>query len=113
MNPPERGASLESCPYIPVGARLVVQELKGFNSKQGGLFLPEANRMQPAICEVLAVGPDAKTARPGDQVIVSPAILTARCFFLGTEYITIEEAGVWGVVKPECRVTEFTADESK
>ncbi len=84
--------------FIPVEARVVIQVLQTPQETAGKIILPQGSKFLPCLCHVVAVGPDAKWVKEGDQVLVPTSVMTAEVRWNGDETVVVDEMGVWGIL---------------
>jgi chaperonin GroES len=82
-----------STPIKPLADRVVAVREEAQTKTASGIYLPDASKEKPVIAKVVAVGPDVKTLKIGDQIIYKE-YATAELKVDGTEYLLVKEEDV-------------------
>lgn len=87
---------------VPLGDRVVLQELKAEETTKSGIVLPGQAQEKPQQAEVLAVGPGTSEVKMevavGDQVIYSKYSGT-EVKLDGQKYIIVKQDDILAIVK--------------
>jgi chaperonin GroES len=87
-----------SVPIQPLGDYVVAQAIEAAAKTASGLYLPGNAQEKPKIVNVVAVGKDVKSVKPGDQIIYKGYAETPVKVD-GTEYVLVKEEDVIATVK--------------
>lgn len=77
------------CPYIRV------------EKTEGGVIIPQHLQEQNHIVKAVAVGPDVRNVKKGQNVFLAPNVKALIFELAGKEYIQIREMDVFGIVTDE------------
>lgn len=99
--------------YKPAFDSLLVEMIIA-DKTAAGIILPDQSRSKDRVQKVLAVGPDCKTVKKGDLILVSPACRPFQIPLIYDEHapiqhIQIKEYEVAGVVDPSYSMVIATA----
>ena len=91
---------------VPLGDRVVLQQIEAEETTKSGIVLPGSAQEKPQMAEILAVGPggivDGKEVKMevkvGDQVIYSQYAGT-KAKIDGKEYIIVRQADILAIVE--------------
>ncbi len=83
-------------PITPLADRVVAVRQDPATKSASGLYLPDANE-KPVDAEIVAVGPEVKTLKSGDRVIMKDYAGT-ELEFNGKKYIVIKEEDVLATI---------------
>lgn len=88
--------------FTPVRDLISIFIINPNQTTPSGLALPEAQRETYVVPSILAlaVGPDCKFVKEGDQIVIGNA-MAKEFMFQGDTYMVIEEKFVVGVVEQE------------
>jgi chaperonin GroES len=82
----------------PLDDRIVAQQLEAQTKTASGLYLPDSAKEKPKIAQVVAVGPNVKTVKVGDQIICKEYTET-KLKMDREEYLIVKEEDVLATVK--------------
>lgn len=86
-----------SSPIKPLGDRVVAVREQVPEKTASGLYLPDNAKEKPVLAKVEAVGPDAKSVKPGDKILYKE-YSTTEIKIDGTEYLLVKEEDILGTV---------------
>lgn len=79
-----------SAPIKPLADRVVAVKEETSNQTASGLYLPESAKEKPVTAKVVAVGPDVKQVKNGDQIVYKDYV-TTELKIDGKEYLIVKE----------------------
>lgn len=81
----------------PLADRIVAQKLEQKTKTASGLYLTPKTQEVPTGAKVVAIGPDVKSVKKGDQIIFKEYVST-EVKVDGAEYLIIKEEDVLAVL---------------
>ena len=93
--------------FRPLHDRVLVRRLEAEEKTAGGIIIPDTAKEKPTECEVVAVGPGARSedgevhpldVKVGDRVLIGKWSGT-EVKIGGTEYLILKESDVMGVIE--------------
>jgi chaperonin GroES len=82
----------------PLDDRIVAQQLEAQTKTASGLFLPDSAQEKPKVAAVLAVGPNVKGVKVGDNILYKEYSAT-EVKVDGEQYLLVKEEDVLATVK--------------
>jgi chaperonin GroES len=82
----------------PLDDRIVAQQLVAQTKTASGLYLPDSAQEKPKVATVLAVGPNVKGVKTGEQILYKEYSAT-EVKVDGEQYLLIKEEDVLATVK--------------
>ena len=82
----------------PLDDRIVAQRLVAQTKTASGLFLPDSAQEKPKAAKVVAVGPNVKGVKVGDQILYKEYSAT-EVKADGEEFLIVKEEDVLATVK--------------
>lgn len=86
-----------SSPIKPLGDRVVAVKEEAKTQTASGLYLPDNAKEKPVLAKVVAVGPDAKHVKTGENILYKE-YSTTEIKIDGTEYLIVKEEDILGTV---------------
>ena len=92
--------------FRPLHDRVLVRRLEGEEKTTGGIIIPDTAKEKPTECEVVAVGPGARSedgkvhpldVKAGDRILIGKWSGT-EVKIEGTDYLILKESDVMGVI---------------
>jgi chaperonin GroES len=80
-------------PIKPLADRVVAVREQKQSKTASGLYLPDAAKEKPVVCEVVAVGPDVKGVKVGDKIVYGGYQVT-ELKVGAVEYLIVKEEDV-------------------
>lgn len=87
-----------SVPIQPLGDYVVAQAEEAATKTASGLYLPGGAQEKPKVANIVAVGKEVKSLKPGDKIIYKSYSQT-DIKLDGIEYILVKEEDVLATVK--------------
>lgn len=84
-------------PIQPLGARIVAKHEEVKKQTKSGLFLPDEAKEKPMSASVIAVGPDVKHLKVGDNILHKEYSAT-ELKMDNENYLIVEEKDVLGTL---------------
>jgi chaperonin GroES len=84
----------------PLSDYVVAQDEKAESKTASGLYLPDSAKEKPKTAIVVAVGPDAKQVKVGDQIIYK-TFSTTEIKIDREDYLLVKEEDVLATVKKD------------
>lgn len=88
--------------YQPIGCLVAFYDYKA-KETPGGIVLPDGCRgtIETPVGKVVAVGPECKQVKPGDEVLIHPGQLVHNCLYKGEVTRLIREEHIYGILREE------------
>lgn len=82
-----------SAPIKPLADRVVAVGIETKDRTASGLYLPDSAKEKPVAATVVAIGPDVKQVKPGDNIVYKD-YATTELKVEGKDYLIIKEEDI-------------------
>ena len=84
-------------PIKPLADRVVATREEAKTQTASGIYLPETAKEKPVMAKVVAIGPDVKHIKVGDQIVYKD-YATTELTIDATDYLLVKEEDVLATI---------------